>query len=387
MPRWYASFSVVTVVLVLLLLGVPQNGFRAMMAQESVYAVEDSTRLAALETENAELRAALEHFQSLEKRVRSLEQSPIRDQALLVPSAYALPDQLSLCGEVIPLHDLAVRQRFREEFERFLVNRHWVSKWNRRVATVFPEVERRLAAAGLPDDLKYVLVIESGVDARAVSSAGAVGWWQFINGTAKRYGLRKNKHIDERRDLGLATDAAIRYFSDLHTQFESWPLALSAYNAGENRIAGSIEEQGTDDFYQLVLPRETEAYWFKAAAAKAMLQSASEFGLGVAERGSTRSVCDTLTVKVASNAIPIRDLIEGSGLGYRTFKELNPALRTASLPRGEWRLAVPREVATAFVEGMEGARLVAHRRASARPDVAEPASPGEGASLPAVRTP
>jgi hypothetical protein len=227
----------------------------------------------------------------------------------------------------------------------------------RRSRDVFPWLEARLAAAGVPEDLKYVAVIESALEARATSAAGAAGWWQFLSATGRRYGLEHDRGIDERRDLGRATEAALAYLSELHAEFGSWALALAAYNAGENRIRSAVEDQGQTDYHRLYLPMETEAYWYKAAAVKLLFEDPEGYGFVLPEDGWTATTCDTLVVHIGHRGLPIRELLEGSGLDYRRFKQLNPAYRRPELPAGEHHLAVPREEVAALRRHLPDARL------------------------------
>jgi hypothetical protein len=311
-------------------------------------------RLGALEERNAQLQADLD---ALERGM--LESSPVSGPLL---ARFPVPAEVILCGERLPLERADVYSRFEEEWTRYLVNQHWMIKWLRRSREVFPYVEARLAAAQMPDDLKYVLVVESGLESRAYSSAGASGWWQFIKATGKRYGLDRNNVVDERRDLGLATDAAMSYFAELHGEFGSWPLALSAYNAGERRVRDEIEAQGETDFYRLSLPRETEAYWFKAAVVKILMENPEAYGFVLTEDPWVRAVCDTLQLKVTKPRVQLRDVASAAGISYREFRELNPAFRGSWVPRGTHRFVIPHQGVDGLTEAVDGIELAARQR-------------------------
>jgi membrane-bound lytic murein transglycosylase D len=234
-------------------------------------------------------------------------------------------------------------------------------------------------------------VIESGLEARAVSSAGAEGWWQFMLATGNRYGLERTNYIDDRRSLERSTDAAIRHFRDLYDSLGSWPLVLSAYNAGERRVRQSMEEQGETSFYDLVLPTETEAYWFKAAAAKLLLGSPERFQLQISEDGWAPAQCDTLDVRVLVNRLDLRTLTASSDLTYREIKGLNPWIRRSYLPLGNFRLVVPSRHSDAVVASLDGAKLLRRavwvedpmlaQRESEEEVAPESAEPDEGAAL------
>ena len=310
---------------------------------------ELEARLSALEEENSRLQTELVSLR--ESMLRgSLVNGPILER-------FPVPDEVILCGERLPLDRPDVYQRFEEEWTRYIVNQHWMIKWQRRSRDVFPYIEAQLAAASMPEDLKYVLIVESGLESRAYSSAGAAGWWQFIRSTGKRYGLRRNNVVDERRDLGLSTDAAMAYFAKLYEEFQSWPLALSAYNAGEKRVRDEIKGQGESDFYDLSLPRETEAYWFKAAAIKILMENPELYGVDPPADPWVATVCDTLQLRVTRDRLSLSEVAEGAGISYRMFRELNPSFRRNWVPRGTHRLVLPRDGIDELMSSLQGAKL------------------------------
>ena len=317
-------------------------------------------RLDALEHENQQLREEVQLLSGLPERFDALDRAP----GLRPLHEYPFPEQHSFCGEPIPLDDPEVRGRFEAELNRFLVNRHWVVGWMRRSRDAFPHVERQLEEAGLPTDLRYVMVIESALDPRATSAAGAAGYWQFTKPTGKGFGLDRTRYLDQRRDLYEATGAAIRYLTALYTKFESWPLALSAYNAGERRVRDAIETQNVSDFYRLYLPRETEAYWFKAAAVKLLFEAPEEYDLALPDHGWFATSCDTLLMVGRSDEYAIKDFLGESGMDYRRFKQLNPSYRRGFLPRGSHRLAIPAEYAEAIHSAHPKAQLITSRSAT-----------------------
>ena len=311
-----------------------------------------------LRGENAALRARWEEWAPLRQRVDSLSAlgaAGLPAQAAL--HAFPPPTELTFCGERLPLEDPDVHQRLEEEWNRYLVNRHWLVSWMRRSREAYPHVEARLRAAGLPTDLKYVMTIESAIDPRATSTAGAVGYWQFIGGTGQRYGLRRDNNVDERRDLAKATDAAIAYLKDLHEEFGSWALALSAYNCGEARVRSEIAIQGTNDYYALTLPRETEAYWFKAAALKPLFESPDAYGFLLTDDGWQSVACDTLELRLGARRVDLRELATASKISYRELKRLNPWFRRSYVDGGPYKLVVPQSGAAGVLAAVEGASL------------------------------
>lgn len=359
-------------------------------------------RMKALESENATLRADLqavrEQLDAIAQRTEAL--AVAEPTHLDVLERWPIPDRLDFAGEVVPLDDPAVYARLEDQWTRFLVNRHWLISWLRRSREVFPPVEARLAAAGLPDDLKYVVVVESGLRARAYSPAGAVGYWQFIRATGQRYGLRRDSWIDERRDLDASTHAAIAYLSEMYEEFQSWPLVLAGYNAGERRVRTAIEDQGSQDFYDLVLPQETESYWFKAVALKELLGHPERYDLHLPDDGWQVAAHDTLSLEVTEEKLDFREIAAAMDMGYRELKELNPQYRRSWLPRGSHRLVLPRDGVEPLLASFPSARVLAAAPSSASDpaesgadgaagesaDAAAGAAAGSGAAAPGAQS-
>jgi membrane-bound lytic murein transglycosylase D len=176
---------------------------------------------------------------------------------------------------------------FRDDFATYLDH----------MADFQPMISAKLAARGMPQDLLYLALIESGGNPKAYSSAKASGLWQFIEGTAERYGLKVDGKVDERNDPAKETDAALRYLTDLHDRFGSWYLAAAAYNTGEGRVAKVMmevtgHERGTDeDYYRISekLPAETRDYVPKMIAAARIAKEPAKYGFDVAATGSAGS--------------------------------------------------------------------------------------------------
>ena len=160
--------------------------------------------------------------------------------------------------------------------------RGFFKQWLEKSSKYMPQIQNDLKAAGLPTDLAFMVMIESGFSATAVSNAQAVGPWQFIQSTGKNYGLRQAYWIDERRDLKKSTQAAIRYLKDLHEEFGSWYLVAASYNMGENGLRKQILKHRTKDFWELVrrqaLPPETQDYVPKILAAMMISKAPNLYG-------------------------------------------------------------------------------------------------------------
>lgn len=190
-----------------------------------------------------------------------------------------------------------------------------------------PVVEAVFKEHGLPVELFYVGLIESGYNTHISSSAQAVGPWQFIKGTAVRYGLRVDGHVDERRSIHKSSVAAANYFKDLYNIFGSWELALCAYNAGEYRIIRAIRKGNTRDYVELVkkklIPRETINYIPKVAAAKNLVETEFKH-LDNHDRSDFYKNTKQVALGKSFSAARVRKAI---GMNRKDFKKLNPELK------------------------------------------------------------
>jgi len=185
---------------------------------------------------------------------------------------------------------------------------------------------------GLPEDLFYIALIESGFNTQARSHASAVGYWQFIRGTGKRYGLEINTMVDERKDPVLATQAAAEYFKGLYSVFGSWYLAMASYNVGENRVKREVMNHYTRDFWELAkkkrLPKETINYIPKFIAAKLIAKDPTKYGFGEIDY-MTSIEFDHVNLDKPVN---LRVMAEKMGINYEDFKDLNPKFKGEVAP-------------------------------------------------------
>lgn len=257
-------------------------------------------------------------------------------------SDYRLPAQVSLCGEPLDLSRPSVRERLDFEFLRIVNHPAQVALWQRRAALYFPKIEADLRAAGLPDDLKYLAVAESDLRPWIASSAGALGLWQFMPATARHFGLTVNTKIDHRHLPENILNAATRYLKSLYGKFGSWSLAMAAYNAGDGRIGKAVAAQGTSNYYELDLPRETERYVYRIAAIKVVMENAVHYGVGekVPPTAYVPAKFSEKQVTVAAGSTwPV--LAKQVGCDYKTLRMLNPHLRESAPPAGALVLRVP----------------------------------------------
>ncbi|MBX3039754.1 MAG: transglycosylase SLT domain-containing protein [Bdellovibrionaceae bacterium] len=209
----------------------------------------------------------------------------------------------------------------------------WFREWLERSTRYMPFIQKELKEAGLPTDLAYMVMIESGFSFQATSIASAVGPWQFIEPTGVRYGLTRSWWLDERRDLMKSTRAAIRYLKDLHKEFGSWYLVAASYNMGENGLRGRIKKYKTKDYWQLVragaLPAETQEYVPKILAAMLISKAPNMYGFRDLERR------DSYEYEIISvpGGTDLNDLADHIGVTRKALKDLNAELVLGYIPR------------------------------------------------------
>lgn len=213
----------------------------------------------------------------------------------------------------------------RDRFQRFINNGEEYR----------PIIQAILREYGLPEELYYVGLIESGYYLAARSHASAVGPWQFIKATGRRYGLKVTSEIDERQDLFKASRAAAMYFKDLHKIFSSWELALAAYNAGENGIIRRIIKHGTRDFYELsrrkLLHSETINYVPKVLAAMHIIKNAKTYGFELPVKKVR--LFDLTELKAVKTNVPLKTIAKRLNVSPALLKKLNPELKKNSTPK------------------------------------------------------
>ena len=205
-----------------------------------------------------------------------------------------------------------------------------------------PLVKRILREEGLPEDLAYLPILESGYWATALSRSRALGYWQFIKSTARLYGLRIDPWVDERMDIEKSTKAAARYLKDLYTRLGSWELAISAYNAGPISIERAIKKTGSRDFWVLAhshyLKKETKEYVPRFMAILLLVHHPNLYGLSAPDPPPPL----TYEVVPVKGMVNLKKLASLSGLRYRTLRRLNPSLKHWVTPPGPaYPLKVP----------------------------------------------
>ena len=184
---------------------------------------------------------------------------------------------VDFCGECLPLDQIDVVDRWKHVFTLFRSHARDLGNLRQRADAFFPVIDPILEKYGIPDDFRYIPLAESALRPKAISRAGAAGYWQLMPGTARDLGLKVSKRIDERFNVGKATDAACRYLRALYTQLGSWSLVAAAYNAGPGLVANRLKRHDHRDYYRMDLPRETRYYLYRVLLYKEVLSRPDDY--------------------------------------------------------------------------------------------------------------
>ncbi len=255
--------------------------------------------------------------------------------------ALALEQPVLLCGETVPVEDTRVQERFEKEMLVSLGNRPQVILWLKRTARYFPYIEQVLRENGLPDDIKYLAIAESALRMHAGSRKGAMGVWQLMPQTARKFGLIVNGNFDERRNLFLSTPAAVSYLKILYNRFGSWSLSLAAYNMGEEGLEAEILEQDLIDYYRLYLPLETQRFIFRILAIKRIIEAPHKYGFTLSPNDYyAPETFSTVQINAFAD-LPLRLIANAAKTDFKSIKDFNPEVRGHYLAAGTRSVNIP----------------------------------------------
>ncbi|MFO7659054.1 MAG: transglycosylase SLT domain-containing protein [Bacteroidales bacterium] len=244
-------------------------------------------------------------------------------------AAVKIPDKLEFAGEEVPLDNFDTRESLDREL---LVNTYFHSQTFlliKKSTRFFPVIEPILRKNGIPDDFKYLSVIESNLD-NLVSPRQAVGFWQLLEGTAKDYGLEVNKEVDERYHLEKSTEVACMYLLDSYRKYNNWIMAAASYNAGRNGMDRQIERQNGNNYFDLLLNEETARYIFRILSIKMIISDPEKYGFHL-EKEDYYPVIPLYEVKVDTAISDFNRFAQGYGINYKILKYFNPWLRETYL--------------------------------------------------------
>lgn len=245
------------------------------------------------------------------------------DRSKYAPLGYSL--QMDFAGEQVPTYMADVQERLDKEMVTNMNYHTNTTLVIKRANKVFPIMEPILAKYGVPDDFKYLAVIESSL-VNAVSPAGARGVWQFMPSTAKEKGMEVSEQVDERYHLEKSTEAACKYLIAAKEKFGSWTLAAASYNGGIGGIKTKMEEQQVDNYYDLLLTEETSRYVFRILALKEIMKNADKYGFSIPKEALYYQI-PTKKIVVDSSIINLAAFAKSQGVNYKILKLHNPWLR------------------------------------------------------------
>lgn len=259
-----------------------------------------------------------------------------------IAKPFRVPAEMSFANESVPLHLNDVRERIDRELQinsylhsstLFIIKR--ANRW-------LPEIEKILKENGIPEDFKYLPLIESAL-LNQVSPKEAVGFWQIIKSAGKIYDLEITKEVDERYDPIKSTYAACKYLKDAHRKFGNWTLAAASYNRGMTGLQKALDNQKVNSYYDLFLNDETSRYVFRMLAMKEILEHPLTYGFVLAEEELYQPE-EVRYVEVKESVNSLIDFSLSQGTNYKTLKRLNPWLREDELTvkKGKsYRIALP----------------------------------------------
>lgn len=255
-----------------------------------------------------------------------------------------VPDTFHFCKENVPLKNIDIKERFDREL---LVNTYYQSQtllYIKRSTRWFPVIEKILKRNNVPEDFKYLCLIESGLT-QAVSPVGAKGFWQFMPSTGKEFGLEVNDEVDERYHIEKSTEAACKYLLQAKEKYGSWTLAAASYNMGMNGLSKAMKRQEANNYYDLLLNEETARYVFRILAAKEILNNPLKYGFHVRKKDRYKPYSYT-EISLDSAVTDFSSFSKSQGINYKILKLFNPWLRQKYLTNksGEtYTLKVPSE--------------------------------------------
>ena len=255
-----------------------------------------------------------------------------------------IPESVTFCGQTIDLTRYNMYEAMDRELSSLTYFHSSTLMTIKRANRFFPIIEPILKANGVPEDFKYLAVVESLLDPRVVSHARAAGMWQFMESAGREYGLVISPTVDERYNVARATEAACRYLKDAYAKYGDWASAAASYNAGMGRISGAFASQRETSVLNLWLVEETARYVYRILATKLIFENPAKYGFALRARDLYSPIsCDEVTV---SAGIP--DLVafaKSHDITYADLKRFNPWLRDSKLVTGgrSYTILIPRK--------------------------------------------
>lgn len=250
-----------------------------------------------------------------------------------------IPREVVFCGETIRMEKYDMHERLDRELTSFTYFHATTMLLIKRANRYFPIIEPILKANGIPDDFKYLAVIESHLDPRVSSPARAVGMWQLLESTAKQYGLTITPTIDERCHVQKSTEAACRYLKAAYGKYGSWATVAASYNAGMGRISGELDKQMAEDAFDLWLVEETTRYVFRIMAMKEIMENPYKYGF-VLKAANLYKPIGFKEVEISVDIPDLADFAKKYDLSYADLKNFNMWLKDRKLITGGKTFAI-----------------------------------------------
>ena len=258
------------------------------------------------------------------------EQHSAKSEVPYCVTSPTVPEQVTFDGETIDLRRYDRRERMDREMMAFTYMHSTTMLLIKRANRYFPIIEPILKANGIPDDFKYLMVIESNLNNIARSPAGAAGLWQFMPATGREFGLEVNENVDERYHIEKATVAACKYFKQAYAKYGDWMAVSAAYNAGQGRISSQLDKQLASHAMDLWLVEETSRYMFRILAAKEIFNNPQRYGF-LLKREHLYPPIPYKKVTVSTSINDLNDYAKSQGITYAQLRDANPWLRDTSL--------------------------------------------------------
>lgn len=262
------------------------------------------------------------------------------------PRPPKVPDYMVFAGDTIRFDKREYYERMDREIMTFTYMHTNSTLMLKRAKRFFTQVEPILKAQGVPDDLKYLMAIESNLDPKAYSTAGAAGLWQFMKGTAQEYSLEVNSEVDERYHIEKETVAACKFLLEAYEKYGNWMTVAASYNGGQNGISRRVERQRQTNAMDLWMPEETSRYIYRILAAKLMFEDPSIFGFNVTPADVYPYIPPREVVTVSGPIANLTDFAEKYGVTYKQIKEANLWLRSDKLTNKNgrtYKIIIPME--------------------------------------------
>ena len=272
------------------------------------------------------------------------EQNSPRSQVPYNVTSPQVPTSIEFAGEKIDLTRCDLRERMDREILTFTYSHINTQLMLKRANRLFPIIEPILKKQGLPDDFKYLMIIESNGDIYARSAVGAAGLWQFMPATGKQYGLEINNSIDERYNIEKATRVACRYLKNSYKTFGDWLTVAASYNAGEAGISKRLAAQKESKATNTCLLPETSRYIFRILTAKLIFSDPARYGFLLKSSDLYPPIAMSDTIEINDAVINFTDVAKKNGLNFMQLRDANPWIRTTSVKnssRKSYKVLIP----------------------------------------------